>query len=75
MKKVTPTELRADIYNLLEEVLTTGVPLEIQKGSARLRIVPVGKVDKLDNLVRRPDVIVGDAGDLVSVSWEKRGEP
>ena len=32
MKRVTPTELRADIYNLLEEVLETGIPLEIRKG-------------------------------------------
>jgi len=71
MKTVTPTELRANIYKLLEEVLETGVPLEINKGKKRLRIVPVEQGQKLQNLVNRPDVIQGDPEDLVNISWEK----
>jgi prevent-host-death family protein len=71
MKTVTPTQLRSNIYNLLDEVLETGIPLEINKGGKRLRIVPVEKKDKLDNLVSRPNVIQGDPDDLVNVSWEK----
>lgn len=70
MKTVTPTELRADIYNLLEEVLNTGIPLEIKKGDKKLRIVPLEKVDKLQNLLSRPQVIQGDPEDLVAISWE-----
>jgi hypothetical protein len=71
MKTVTPTELRANIYKLLEEILSTGIPLEINKGQKRLRIVPVEPVDKLQNLVLRPDAILGDSDDLVAISWEK----
>ncbi|HID54283.1 MAG TPA: type II toxin-antitoxin system Phd/YefM family antitoxin [Anaerolineae bacterium] len=71
MKTVTPTELRANIYNLLDEVLTTNVPIEINKGGNRLRIIPVKKGDKLQNLVPRPDVIQGDPDDLVNINWEK----
>jgi len=71
MKTVTPTELRTNIYNLLEEILNTGVPLEIKKGNKRLRIIPVKKVDKLQNLVARPDVIQGDPDELVDISWDK----
>ncbi len=71
MKTVTPTELRANIYKLLEEVLNSGIPLEINKGNRRLRIVPVKPVDKLQNLAARPDVILGDSDDLVTISWEK----
>lgn len=71
MKTITPTELRANIYHLLEEVLRTGVPLEVNKGGQRLRIVPVAQVDKLQNLVSRPHVIQGDPDDLVDVNWEK----
>jgi prevent-host-death family protein len=70
MKIVTPTELRANIYNLLDEVLDTGVPLEIKKGDKKLRIVPVERVDKLQNLTRKPEVIVGDPEELVEISWE-----
>jgi hypothetical protein len=69
MKIVTPTQLRTNIYNLLDEVLKTGLPLEIKKGDKKLRIVPVDKVDKLKNLVLRPDAIQGDPDDLVEISW------
>lgn len=70
MKSVTPTELRANIYNLLDEVLDTGVPLEVRKADKRLIIMPVEKIDKLGNLVRRPEVIEGDPEELVHISWE-----
>lgn len=71
MKSVTPTELRGNLFNLLDEILSTGIPLEIDRGGKRLRIVPVERVDKLQNLVRRPDVILGDPDELISLSWEK----
>lgn len=71
MKIITPTELRRNIYNLLDEVLSSGVPIEINKGGKLLRIIPVAKANKLQNLVSRPDVINGDPDDLVNISWEK----
>jgi prevent-host-death family protein len=71
MKTVTLTELRANIYHLLDEVIHTGVPLEIKKGDKKLRIVPVEKVDKFQNLMARPHVIQGDPEDLVEISWEQ----
>jgi prevent-host-death family protein len=70
MKTLTPTELRANIYQLLDEVLNTGVPLEIKKGDRKLRIIPVEKVDKFQNLVPRPGVIAGDPEELVQIRWE-----
>ncbi|MEJ2596784.1 MAG: type II toxin-antitoxin system Phd/YefM family antitoxin [Anaerolineales bacterium] len=69
MKTVTPTQLRTNIYNLLDEVLETGLPLEIKKGGKKLRIVPVDKVDKLKNLISRPEAIQGDPDDLVEINW------
>jgi len=71
MKTVTPTELRENIYNLLDEILNTGIPIEINKGNKKLRIVPVGKANKLQNLVSRLNVIKGNPNDLVDISWEK----
>ena len=65
MKTITFTELRANIDNLLDEVLATGIPLEIIKGGQKLQIVAVEKVNKLDNLIRRPEIIQGDPDDLV----------
>jgi prevent-host-death family protein len=71
MKTITVTELRGNIYNLLDEVLNTGIPIEINKGGKKLKIVPVGKSKKLQNLVSRPNVIKGNPDDLVGISWEK----
>ncbi|MBF0349576.1 MAG: type II toxin-antitoxin system Phd/YefM family antitoxin [SAR324 cluster bacterium] len=70
MKTVTPTELRSNIYHLLDEVLSTGVPIEVNKGGRKLRIVPIGTTEKLQNLVSRPHVIQGNPNDLVNISWE-----
>ncbi len=71
MKTVSPTELRSNIYKLLDEVLSSGIPLEINKGGKLLKIVPVEKTNKLSNLASRPDTIVGNPEDLVDISWEK----
>lgn len=71
MKSVTPTELRGNLFKLLDEVLSTGIPIEIKRGSNKLKIVPASKTNKLHNLISRPHVIKGDPNDLVDISWEK----
>lgn len=71
MKTITVTELRGNIYKLLDEVLNTGIPIEINKGGKKLKIMPVDKANKLENLVSRPNVIKGNPDDLVGISWEK----
>jgi len=70
MKTITVTELRGNIYKLLDEVLDTGIPIEINKGDKKLRIIPVKTKNKLQNLVSRPNVIKGNPDDLVEISWE-----
>ncbi|MCD6397140.1 MAG: hypothetical protein J7L71_06335 [Spirochaetaceae bacterium] len=70
MKTITPTELRGNVYNILDNILHTGIPVEINKGTRKLRIIPVEKKDKLKNLISRPHVIKGDPDDLVNISWE-----
>lgn len=71
MKTVTIQELSNNIDSLLEEVLTTGIPLEINNKGKRLLIFPVEEKNKLENLIYRPDIIQGNPDDLVNVSWEQ----
>jgi hypothetical protein len=71
MKSVTPTQLRSDIYNLLDEVLETGIPLEIRKGNKKLKIVPQEASDKFKNLIPRPEAIKGSPEELAEISWEE----
>lgn len=69
MKTVTITELRRDIYNLLDEVLETGMPLEVNRGGKVLRVIAKEPVDRFANLVERPMALVGDPDDLVHIEW------
>lgn len=71
MKSVSAKELRGNLENLLGEILRTGMPLEIELGGKRLRIIPVEPLDKLDKLVHRPHVILGDADALIDITWEQ----
>jgi prevent-host-death family protein len=71
MKKVTLTELSNNIDSLLDEVLETGISLEVNKNGKLLKIVPVETKDKLKNLTFKADVIQGNPDDLVNISWEQ----
>jgi prevent-host-death family protein len=70
MKKVTLTELSNNIERLLDEVLETGIPLELNKNGKLFKIIPV-ETDKLKNLTFKPNVIQGNPDDLVNITWEQ----
>jgi len=72
---VTATELRQNVYRLLDAVLETGVPLEIERHGRRLRITAAEAPSKLDRLVKRPGVIIGDPEDLVHIDWSHEWRP
>ena len=71
MKTVTPTELRANLYRLLDEVLESGLPLRILRGGKYLQIEPMEEAQKLDNLTPRPETIQGDPDDLADIHWDE----
>ena len=72
---LTASQLRANVYVLLDKVLETGKPLLIERKGKRLRIVPEERVSKLSRLVERSDFIVGDPGNLVHMDWSKEWNP
>jgi hypothetical protein len=67
---VKPSQLRANLYRLLDRVLKTGEAIEIDRAGKRLLLVPKEKKSKLGNLVKR-DVVVGDPEDLVHMDWSQ----
>lgn len=75
MSPITASELRQNVYRLLDEVLQTGTPLEIDRGGRRLRIVAVDSTSKLSRLTSHPGTIVGDAEELVHVDWSDEWRP
>lgn len=68
---VSASELRQNIYRVLDEILETGVPVEIERHGRRLRIVPDEAPAKLDRLTAHPDYIVGNPEDLVHLDWSE----
>lgn len=72
---ITASDLRNQIYRLLDQVLETGVPLEIERRGQILLISPKDPVSKLDRLPRREEVIRGDPEDLVHLDWSGQWRP
>lgn len=69
-KAMTATELRKDIYRVLDDVLETGVPQEVTRGSRTLMIVPAGGLRRrLEDLPRR-EAISCSPDELVETSWD-----
>lgn len=65
MTVVTASQLRQDVYRLLDQVLATGEPLEIRRNGRTLRVIADNSRSRIDLI--RPDVelIVGDPEALV----------
>lgn len=63
------SSLRANLYRLLDRVLETGEPLEIERKGARLRITTLEGGDRLARLRPHPDYLLGDPEDIVHLDW------
>lgn len=60
--------LRENIYNILDQVLETGAPVEIEWRGKILKIVPAEPKSKLANLKPRP-YLLSDPEELVHLDW------
>ena len=67
--EMTTSALRRDIYRILDRVIETGEPVVIERRGRRIRITAEEAPSRLDALVRRPDVVVGDSNDFVHLDW------
>jgi hypothetical protein len=57
------------LYAIIDRVIQTGKPVEIERKGTRVRIVPVKNKSKLHNLIKHPDTIVGDPEEFVHLEW------
>ncbi|MGH8776468.1 MAG: type II toxin-antitoxin system Phd/YefM family antitoxin [Jiangellaceae bacterium] len=72
---ITASELRQNVYRLLDEVLTSGAPLEIERNGRRLRIVADDAPAKLSRLTAHAGAIVGEPEDLAELDWSGEWRP
>ncbi len=75
---LTASKLRENVYRILDEVLATGTPVEIERNGRLLRIVPVeaspGSADAA-RWIERPDAFTGDIEDLIHLDWSAEWRP
>lgn len=72
---ISASELRADIYKLLDEVIETGEPLEVERKGVVLRIAPVDRGSRLEHVRGNPGLIVGDPDELTHMDWSGHWHP
>jgi hypothetical protein len=77
--RLTASKLRANVYRVLDQVLETGVPVEIERHGRRLRIIAEtsGKTAAPGKLTRlKPRKLLrGDPEALVHVDWSREWRP
>lgn len=72
---LSASKLRANVYRLLDEVLDTGKPLEIERNGKLLVIAPKERESIWDRLPRREGFIVGDPDELIHIDWSSEWNP
>jgi len=74
-KPLTPSDLRENVYRILDEVLETGRAVEINRRGMILKIVPAVPRDKLASLSPHPEFLRCDPEDLVHLDWSEEWRP
>lgn len=62
---ITASRLRGDVYNILDQVLETGVPLKVIRKGKVLEIVPERPRAKPGRRKSRKRAMIGDPEDFV----------
>jgi antitoxin (DNA-binding transcriptional repressor) of toxin-antitoxin stability system len=69
------SELRQNIYRILDRVLETGEPVIIERKGRLLRIVTDEPPGRLASLRPNPDYLAADPDDVVHVDWSEEWRP
>lgn len=76
--RMTATELRANLYRVLDRVLESGEEVEIERHGRKVRLVraPTGPQQALlDRLEPHPGYLACDAESLVHLDWSGEWKP
>ena len=65
---ISATKLRQNLYSILDHIIESGIPVEIERKGHVLKIVPDKPINKLDRLEKH-DLIIGDPEDIVHIDW------
>ena len=71
MMAISPTKLRENLYNLLDQVIETQKPLEIVRHGHLLKLMVEKKSGKLAHLASHPEAMRGDPEAFVQIDWSE----
>jgi hypothetical protein len=74
MGPISLTALRNNLFKIVDEVIKTGNPVELERKGHRLKIVMEAKKSKLENL-KPHDCIVGNPDELIDLKVAEWHEP
>ena len=66
MRPISLTALRSNLFKIVDKVIETGNPVELERKGHRLKIVIEGKKSKLENL-KPHNCIVGNPDELIDL--------
>ena len=66
----TATSLRKNIYTVLDHVLESGIPVEIERNGKRLKIVSEESISRLDRLEPHNIEVAGNTP-LEDIHWDE----
>jgi hypothetical protein len=72
---ITASALRANVYRLLDEVLDSGRPLEIERKGKVVVIAPKEAQSIWERLPQREGAIVGDPDEVIHMDWSSEWNP
>ena len=53
----------------MDQLIATGIPIEINRKGHHIKIILSDPPSKMKNLIHRKNVIVGDPEELVHIDW------
>ncbi|MBI2882499.1 MAG: type II toxin-antitoxin system Phd/YefM family antitoxin [Candidatus Methylomirabilis oxyfera] len=78
-KRLTASKLRENVYRILDQVLDTGTPVEIERRGKQLRIVPAdGAVSRMPGRLAQLKArryLRCDPEVLVHIDWSREWRP
>jgi antitoxin (DNA-binding transcriptional repressor) of toxin-antitoxin stability system len=66
--RITASKLRENIYQILDEAIASGKPVEVARKGTVLRIIPEKRPSKLARLKKRTG-FDGDPDDIIGMDW------
>jgi PHD/YefM family antitoxin component YafN of YafNO toxin-antitoxin module len=72
-----PTELRKNIYKILDRIAETGKPVQIERNGEVFKIICESKKGKLDRLKQKnhPKAFIGNSDEILSMDWTAEWKP